>query len=114
MNAFAREHGLVAQRLHWWRRRIDGETRPQPKAPKKRRRNTCGHRDRASRYDKPEQPTCHAEVVVVNAIDVVDVLHARTASLRRSARRCDRAGACRYHGGRTAMDVQSSASVCSA
>lgn len=38
MNAFARQHGLVAQRLHWWRRRIEGETRPEPKAPKKRRR----------------------------------------------------------------------------
>jgi transposase-like protein len=36
MRAFAKQHGLVAQRLHWWRRRI--ETPAEPKSVKKNRR----------------------------------------------------------------------------
>jgi transposase-like protein len=38
MRAFAKQHGLVAQRLHWWRRRIQGETLPEPKSAKAKRR----------------------------------------------------------------------------
>jgi transposase-like protein len=37
MRAFAKQHGLVAQRLHWWRRRIEGEARPESKPKTKRR-----------------------------------------------------------------------------
>jgi len=32
--AFAREHGVVAQRLHWWRARLRGQPAPRADSPR--------------------------------------------------------------------------------